>query len=66
MTLPGVGEKTADSIIGGRPYTKTGDLLGVAGVGPATLKRIKPFIRIGAGERRAAAAPAEPAGQSDD
>jgi competence protein ComEA len=46
MTLPGVGEKTAAAIISGRPYLKEEGLLDVDGIGPSTLKRIKPFIRV--------------------
>lgn len=46
MGLPGIGEKTADTIIGGRPYRSIRDLLKVAGIGPASLKRIEPFLSI--------------------
>jgi DNA uptake protein ComE-like DNA-binding protein len=44
MRLPGVGEKTANLIIGGRPYRKIEDLDRVDGIGDGTLKKLKPFL----------------------
>lgn len=44
MRLPGVGEKTANLIIGGRPYRKIEDLDRVEGIGEGTLKKLKPFL----------------------
>ena len=44
MRLPGVGEKTANLIIGGRPYRKIEDLDRVDGIGEGTLKKLKPFL----------------------
>ena len=46
MSIPGIGEKTADAIIGGRPYKSIQDLLKVEGIGPASLKKIAPFLAI--------------------
>ncbi|MEX1114020.1 MAG: helix-hairpin-helix domain-containing protein [Akkermansiaceae bacterium] len=46
MSIPGVGEKTADAIIEARPYQNIEDLLKVAGIGPASLKKIEPFLKI--------------------
>ena len=46
MGIPGIGEKTADAIIGGRPYKSVQDLLKVGGIGPASLKKIEPFLSI--------------------
>ena len=43
--LPGIGEKTAEAIIAGRPFAGSFDLLRVTGVTPATLKQIYPYIR---------------------
>ena len=42
-TLPGVGPKTAQLIVEGRPYATVDDLLRVKGIGPATLGKIKPL-----------------------
>lgn len=42
-TLPGVGPKTAQLIVDGRPYATVEDLLRVKGIGPATLAKIKPL-----------------------
>ncbi|MEO5715732.1 MAG: helix-hairpin-helix domain-containing protein [Luteolibacter sp.] len=46
MTIPGIGEKTADAIIEARPYKTLQDLLRAAGIGPASLKKIEPFLSI--------------------
>jgi competence ComEA-like helix-hairpin-helix protein len=47
MTLPGIGEKTANQIISERPFTSIDDLNRVPGIGKATLDRIRPFLTIG-------------------
>lgn len=44
MRLPGIGEKTANLIIGGRPYRRLVDLDRVAGIGEDTLKKLAPFL----------------------
>lgn len=49
MTLPGIGEKTANDIIGGRPFQKIEDLLRVPGIGPAKLEKIRPFLTVKGG-----------------
>ena len=46
MKLPGVGEVTANRIIGGRPYKKAADLLNVEGLGPKTLERLTPYLQL--------------------
>lgn len=46
MKLPGVGEVTANRIIGGRPYKKPSDLLNVEGFGPKTLERLMPYFQL--------------------
>jgi len=46
MTLPGIGEKLAYRIIAARPFLTPDDLLGVSGIGPATLKRISPHLEF--------------------
>lgn len=48
MTISGIGEKTANEIISARPYRTLDDLLRVPGIGPATLRKIRPFLTIGA------------------
>ena len=47
MKIPGVGEKTANSIIGGRPYATIEELDKVEGVGPKTLGKLLKYVRIG-------------------
>lgn len=46
MTLPSIGEKTANEIISARPFTNVADLDRVPGIGPATLKKIAPFVVV--------------------
>ena len=46
-TLPGIGEKTANEIIGARPYQTVDDITRVPGIGPATLQKIRPFVMVG-------------------
>ena len=45
-TLPGVGPATAKSIIFGRPYSALEDLLEVKGIGPKTLEKLQPKIKL--------------------
>jgi competence protein ComEA len=45
-TLPGVGPKTAQAIIEGRPYGAVEDLLRVKGIGEATLEKLRPFVTV--------------------
>lgn len=47
MTLPSIGEKTANEIISARPFANVADLDRVPGIGPATLKKIRPFVVVG-------------------
>ena len=46
-SLPGVGEKTAERIIEGRPYQSIEDLLNVEGIGEKTLNGMRDRIRVG-------------------
>lgn len=46
MKLPGVGEVTANRIIEKRPFSSLEDLTRVPGIGPKTLERIEPFLKI--------------------
>ena len=50
MRLPRVGEALANRIIERRPYTRLTDLLEVDGIGPATYRELKPFLRLGPAE----------------
>lgn len=43
--LPGVGPVLARRILEGRPYGRVEDLLRVRGIGPATLERLRPYVR---------------------
>ena len=44
--LPGIGEKTAQRIIDGRPYESVEDLRRVEGIGEKTLEGIRDRIRV--------------------
>jgi len=46
MRVPGIGELTANRIIGGRPYKQASDLLNVEGIGPKTLERLAPYLLL--------------------
>ena len=46
MLLPGVGEVTANRIIQARPFRKPDDLLNVEGIGPKTLEKLEPVLRL--------------------
>lgn len=46
MLLPGVGEVMANRIIQARPFKKPEDLLDVEGIGPKTLEKLEPFLKI--------------------
>lgn len=46
-TLPGVGPKTAQLIVDGRPYGQVEDLLKVKGIGPATLEKLADLVTVG-------------------
>lgn len=44
--LPGIGPAKARDIIANRPYSSVDDLLRVPGIGPATLERLRPHVRV--------------------
>ena len=46
VALPGIGEAFANRIIEGRPYKTVDDLLGVSGIGPKTLEKLRPFLTL--------------------
>ncbi|MGN0741991.1 MAG: ComEA family DNA-binding protein [Candidatus Fimadaptatus sp.] len=46
-SLPGIGEKTAQRIIDGRPYESVEDLRRVEGIGEKTLEGIRERICVG-------------------
>jgi competence protein ComEA len=49
-TIPGIGEKLADRIVAHRdangPFTSLDELRLISGIGPATLTRLRPHLRI--------------------
>ncbi len=45
-TLPGIGPKTAQLIVEGRPYAKVEDLVKVKGIGPATFAKLKDLVTV--------------------
>lgn len=51
QSLPGVGPVLARRIVEGRPYDDVEALRAVRGVGPVTLARIRPRVRVGAPPR---------------
>ena len=46
MGLPGIGEKTGQAIIDGRPYNTVEDLLDVKGIGEKKLEKIKNLVEV--------------------
>lgn len=46
MLLPGVGEVTANRIIGARPFQRPDDLLKVEGIGRKTLERLAMYLQL--------------------
>lgn len=46
QSLPGIGPVLAQRIVEGRPYADADALLEVSGVGPRTLARIRPRLRL--------------------
>ncbi len=44
--LPGIGPVLAGRLVDGRPYRSDRDLLRVSGIGPATLRRLRPYITL--------------------
>jgi competence ComEA-like helix-hairpin-helix protein len=52
LLIPGLNLRLAENIVQARsrtPFTKVEDLLDVSGIGPATLGRIRPYMRVGSG-----------------
>ncbi len=50
MRLPGIGEVRALAIIGARPFSEVDDLTRVHGIGPATLEKLREWLRVGPAE----------------
>ena len=46
MSIRGIGEVTANRIIESRPHASVDNLLKVNGIGPATLTKLKPYVRV--------------------
>lgn len=46
-TLPGVGPVTAERIVAARPFDTVDDLARVAGIGPARLEALRPWVSVG-------------------
>ena len=60
--LPGIGDKTAQEIVKGRPYKSVDDLAKVKGIGEKKLAKLKPLVTVGAAPAaKPAAAAAAPA-----
>ncbi|MCB9712512.1 MAG: helix-hairpin-helix domain-containing protein [Myxococcales bacterium] len=52
-SLPRIGPVLARRIVEGRPYAEVDELLRVRGIGPATLRRLRPRVRVTVDERPA-------------
>lgn len=48
-TLPGIGAVTAARIVAARPFQSVDDLRRVAGIGPARLETLRPWVTVGGG-----------------
>jgi len=44
--LPGIGPARAAAIVAARPFAQVGELSRVPGIGPGTLARIAPYLRV--------------------
>ena len=44
--LPNVSTSVAEAIVMGRPYTNVSELIRVYGVGPKTLERLRPHVKV--------------------
>lgn len=47
ISLPGIGDATADKIISARPFASVEDLTQIPGITPAMLEKLRPFIAVG-------------------
>lgn len=45
LFVPGVGPSTAAKIIASRPFSSIDELLDVSGIGPATLEKMRPYVK---------------------
>lgn len=45
-TLPGIGAVRAAAIVAGRPYRSVDELDDIEGIGPATLEKLRPLVRV--------------------
>lgn len=54
--LPRIGPALAARIVEGRPYRSVEDLVRVRGIGPRTLERLRPLVRVEPGARLGATA----------
>ena len=46
MTIPGIGETTANQIISARPFRQLGDLLKVPGIGTTKFQKFRPYLKV--------------------
>lgn len=46
MSLPGIGQTKAESIIAGRPYASVEELERVSGIGPSTVENLREYVSV--------------------
>jgi competence ComEA-like helix-hairpin-helix protein len=51
-TIPGVGTSLAKLIVAGRPYTSVDELEKVSGIGPKSLKELRPYVKVDGGPEK--------------
>ena len=45
-TIPGIGEALAKLIVARRPYKSVDELLDVKGIGPASLEKLRTYVKV--------------------
>ena len=46
MSLPGIGQTKAESIVAGRPYASIEELERVSGIGPSTVEKLRAYVAV--------------------
>jgi competence ComEA-like helix-hairpin-helix protein len=51
-TIPGIGEALAKLIVARRPYKSVDELLDVKGIGPASLEKLRTYVKVDGGTEK--------------